>query len=285
MQCVVTLFFIAAVVFIGCGKSDPETETQNSPTTVRSITPYPTQAPKPAAGNLSTLTTDIKPNSNGIIELKDGEVLRIVPDGQAPVLGRPGPVVDKEGETFTIRGPGGGQHVEILIDDDEKSARIATSFPIDLGKDELPDGTHIVRVYLCAADNESVKQPEQVGIVQVHINKKTNDSDFTREPTLAYTQPLLQCRPRNVVLDFALKNVPLESDGIRLKEHAVNAVITDASGNKVEKTLTTWEPSDVDGLTKGAHTVVLQLMKVSGDGTMAPVDNSYSSTKRTFTVN
>ncbi len=270
---VIAMILVAA----GCRQAEQEhgAGMRSEPGGEIAIKPYKVKRNFLISGDLANLYTDPIP-VDSVIHLIKGEKVRILAKNY-PSLGRPVLIADSRGDTISMLGPGGGQHVEILIDDDEQTARIATNFPIEL--DPLEEGTHIVRVYLCSADNECIKDAVQVGFLPIHINKKTNDTNFAKLPTIAYTQPLKYCRSRNVVLDFALHEVPVDEHGVLLNGYSVFATLSNSSGMSVTAELKEWQPCDIENLRPGKYTLNLQLRQNGVD-----IPSSFAHTTRTFYV-
>ena len=244
------------------------------------IKPYETLAQLPKQGSLMEIHTDPMPGSDGAIRLGSGERLKILVDDPPQKIHSSVPVVRFKTDTATIVPPeGGGQHIEILIDDIETTARTVEKFPFEIDV-PLSNGPHLIRMYLRADDDECVKSTKQVGCYQVNINMPPNGVDFNVLPTIVCTQPLKQTDASMAVLDFVLHGVPVTAEGDLLDKYTVVAGISDESGSSASVELAKWQPSRITNLTSGKkYTVTLQLKK---DGT--DINSKFAHTTRTFTV-
>jgi hypothetical protein len=148
-------------------------------------------------GTLAPVMISPLPDASGIINSNTIAVNATLPKlGTPPKLPPGGP-----------HGPGGGQYIELLIDDDPVTARVTAALPYQLS---LPDGTHLLQFIMSAGDGECIKDNGYVASAVVHINSKSAAGMSAAVPMIIYNLPRVSHRHDDVILDFALLNVAID---------------------------------------------------------------------------
>lgn len=181
-----------------------------------------------------------------------------------------------------------GQTVHVVVDNDpyvavnepsidpfnEDGYYFDTSFKFELPYN-LSEGIHTLRMFPARSFGESLKGEHtyQVGYFYVGWSGGAPDTDL-KGPYITYNEPSDQIPLREnlpVLLDFLVSNCELTPDGYK-------AVVT-IDGN-IKRTLTAWQPYYIYGLTRGQHSIRLQLIDVNG----RVVNGSFNDTTRTIMV-
>jgi hypothetical protein len=142
---------------------------------------------------------------------------------------------------------------------------------------KLSNGFHTIRVFLARSFGESLKGNKVFFASYFFVKDRTDTSELEvlDGPYLTYNEPsnlsqLEEDKP--VLLDFYLSNVDLTQDGYKVRM---------TIDGKYERVLTTWQPYYIYGLTKGNHTVRLELIDSKGKLVSGP----YNDTTRKIKVN
>ncbi len=171
-----------------------------------------------------------------------------------------------------------GQNIRVIIDE-ERPFGIHKTFVDSLDDNNLyfnkrlnkkipfslKPGQHIIRTFPVRSYGESLKRPGSFAASTFYVGKKENDLNVKLSgPYLTYSEPqgtFPYKKNGAILLDFYLTNTELSKDGykVRLTVDAENARI-----------LTEWVPYFLYGLTKGDHSIRLELLdpqnqKVSGE--------------------
>ncbi len=227
-------------------------------------------------GGLNTL--QIGPLPNQQTNVIESNVLII--NGVLPDLGKPGKPSTGAG------GPGGGQYVEILIDDDAEASRITTHVPYAL---HLPDGTHMLHFLLSSGDGECIKEGVQAISRVVHIQRKTRPTWEHTGPMIVYNLPRAAHRINDIIVDFAVLNVPIEpldiTGSLRMINHEVSVRIDggEFDGSEVDR-LDVANTHLVSGLTPGVEYTIELVLIDRATGELDPLLHPFARTKpRRFT--
>ncbi len=141
---------------------------------------------------------------------------------------------------------------------------------------KLKKGFHTIRIFLARSFGESLKGDKIYFASYFFVGERTEISDmeiFT-EPYLTYNEPSNLSRleeGKPVLLDFYLSNVELSSDGYKVRM---------TIDGKYKRVLTNWQPYYIYGMTKGKHTVRLELI----DSNNKLVPGPFNDTTRTIKV-
>lgn len=119
----------------------------------------------------------------------------------------------------------------------------------------LKEGVHTLRMFPARSFGESLKGENTFAIQRFYVGKKDSNKevDFSK-PFLTYNEPSDQLPLRvdqPVLLDFLIANCELSPDGYKVR------LTIDGSNHRI---LTSWQPYYIYGLTKGKHTIRLELM-------------------------
>lgn len=140
----------------------------------------------------------------------------------------------------------------------------------------LKEGMHVIRAFPDRSYGESLKGPGCYAAGIFYIGSKIKNFDFNlNEPYLTYNEPLETIQyssNKPILLDFYLSNIQLSRDGFKVK-------IT--INNDVVRSLTDWVPYYIYGLSKGKHTIRLQLIDEKNN----QVTGRFNDVSRTIIVN
>lgn len=139
----------------------------------------------------------------------------------------------------------------------------------------LSKGEHVIRVFPARSYGESLKGEKMFAVQTFYLGQKVENSKVDLSgPYLTYNEPsdlLYLTTEKPVLLDFYVTNISLSSDGYKIK------ATVDKS---TERMITSWQPYYIYGLTKGKHTLRLQLVDERG----RQVPGEFNDVTRTFTV-
>ena len=149
-----------------------------------------------------------------------------------------------------------------------------TSYKFEIPKN-LSQGEHVLRVFLARSFGESLKGEQTFFASTFYVGSSGGSNQFDlSQPYITYNEPSNEMDldgSKPVLLDFYVSNCELTSDGYKVR------LIID--GN-IARTLTSWQPYYIYGLTKGKHTIQLELM--NNNGKVLP--GIFNDTKRTITI-
>ncbi len=181
-----------------------------------------------------------------------------------------------------------GQSVHVFIDDNfymAYSRSVMDSFDenrefndkiVRFSVKELSDGEHVIRAFPVRSFKESLKG-RGCYFARVFYYKSTaskNPFDINA-PCLTYNQPqgiYYQNANSPLLLDFYIMNCRLSSDGYRVR------LFIDG---QFQEALDRWTPYLIYGLSKGSHTISLQLVDSHG----RQVPGLFNHTTRTIIIN
>ncbi|MBY0529080.1 MAG: hypothetical protein K2P51_02705 [Rhabdochlamydiaceae bacterium] len=140
---------------------------------------------------------------------------------------------------------------------------------------KLQPGMHVMRVFPVRSFNESLKGDNCFAAIIFYYKQKKSDSQVDlSQPFLTYNEPQGEYSYNNgqpILLDFYLTNCELSKDGYKVRLSIDNANV---------RTLVQWVPHYLYGLSKGMHTIRLELL----DKDNQPVPGYFNDIQRTFTI-
>lgn len=231
--------------------------------------------PVPRTPESNTVVLAISVPKNGEVKVKNPVWIQFRMDGYP--LGA-GSQFDRADEVAVSRM---GQTVHVVVDDypyiavnepsidpfNEDGYYYDTRYKFELPY-SLKTGIHTIRMFPARSYGESLKGENTFQTAYFYIGNRDAgpDVDFD-QPFLTYNEPsdqipLSQSRP--ALLDFYISNCELSADGYK--------VILTVDG-KYKRTLTSWQPYYIYGLTKGHHTIRLQLVNAKGSVVKGPFND------------
>lgn len=246
-------------------------------------------------GDLNSLAIGPLPTDTDVIESDSIIINAALPDLGSPAQLAPANVAGSGG-------PGGGQYIEVLIDDQARSGRVTAMVPYAMHfipvpldspepvPEELLFGSHILHFIVSSGDGLCVKDPGYAASRVVHVRKKDNDDLNADGPIIIYNLPRASHFRDDVTVDFALLNVDLDEadpDGrVRITHFQVQALITTEEGVFVTVgMLNYYHPYRVTGLEPGDYNITLALVARTSDHEQELEDQPYSRCRpRAFTV-
>jgi hypothetical protein len=251
-------------VFASCGKhSEPAAGADT--TQHVSIIPAPHIAYPPA---------ELK-----IIEPREGQVLKNPTDSIFIVIQATGTklsVPTDADSTLGIAYAKQGQHVHVIVDDKPYMADFKNGQPFNVGL--LSPGMHTIRAFPSFSWHESIKSPGSFAtrtfFVGTASNAGAHPENNLNAPLLTYSRPkgtYSGGEGSKVLLDFYVSNAKLASDAYRVKIWIDSVAMPD---------IVTWQPYFIEGLSKGKHTIHLQLIAPNG----SVVPGSYNSPSGEITI-
>lgn len=119
----------------------------------------------------------------------------------------------------------------------------------------LKDGPHILRIFPVRSFDESLKGDKAFEATYFYVGKKEGKTVDLSQPYLTYNQPLGDFDgDKPILLDFLVSNTLLSKDGYKVR------LTIDGSDKRI---LTQWVPYYIYGLSKGPHTIKLELLDSS----------------------
>jgi hypothetical protein len=139
-----------------------------------------------------------------------------------------------------------GQHVHLILNDREYRAIYDLSEPVVF--EDLPAGTHVLRVFPGRDWHESVKTPGAFAMRTFHVGDGDPAPPMDLEgPLLTYSRPVGEyagAAADSILVDFYLSGVRLSPEGFRVR------VEVDGVG---EALINQWAPHLLVGLPDGDH--------------------------------
>jgi hypothetical protein len=119
----------------------------------------------------------------------------------------------------------------------------------------LKEGVHTIRMFPARSFGEGLKGENAFAVLRFYVGDVDSGKrvDFSK-PFLTYNEPSNQMplsQDQPVLLDFLIANCELTPDGYKVR--------LTIDGN-VNRTLTSWQPYYIYGLSKGKHTIRLELL-------------------------
>ena len=256
---------LIAVMLSSCAKqSQPVPQQAQSPTPVQVI-PAP-QMQYPAA--------KLK-----IIAPREGQVLKKASDSVRIVMFLTGMslgVRTPNDSTLGIAYTKMGQHIHVIVDSTPYMADFVNGQPFNVGV--LAPGMHTIRAFPSFSWHESIKSPGAFATRTFYVGTapkgKTVAPNNLDGPLLTYSRPkgtYSGDEAKKIMLDFYVSNAKIAPDRYRVKLWIDGKPMSD---------LLFWQAYYTEGLSKGQHTVRLQLTAPNG----TPVPGTYNSPSETITV-
>ena len=139
----------------------------------------------------------------------------------------------------------------------------------------LKEGSHTLRVFPTRSYGESLKGENTLHAITFHLGSSGGNSgtDLSK-PYLTYNEPSNQVRlveGKPVLLDFLISNCELTADGYKVR-------LTIDGRNS--QSLVSWQPYYIYGLSKGKHTIRLELI----DGRGRLVSGPFNDVERKIVI-
>ncbi|MCS6824567.1 MAG: hypothetical protein NZ529_09740 [Cytophagaceae bacterium] len=151
-----------------------------------------------------------------------------------------------------------GQHIHLILNNEPYLARYETDF-----SETLKEGTYVALSFLSRSYHESLKHKNAYDIRQFTVGTGTYEKvDLTR-PMLFYSRPkgeYIGKDTTNILLDFYLVNVKLSENGYKVR----------ATIDGQEFIITSWKAYFIKGLTKGEHSIKIELLDKHGKPVSSP---------------
>lgn len=138
----------------------------------------------------------------------------------------------------------------------------------------LGQGAHTLRIFPARSYGESLKGNRTFVAFPFYVGKREGNIPDLSKPYLTYNEPsdrMELTTDQPVLLDFYISNCELTSDGYRVRLSV---------DGKVTRMLTVWVPYYLYGLSKGKHTIRLELLDRNGK----LVDGPFSDVSQTIHV-
>jgi hypothetical protein len=170
-----------------------------------------------------------------------------------------------------------GPHLHVFLDNQPYQAVYNASEPLVL--EDLPPGTHTLRVFASRPWYESFKNEAAYAQTTFHIFSKTDENNPNPTlPLLTYNQPQASYFAEPIMLDFYLTNQP----HLAAQENpGIGQVRIRCTINGESFTLDQWQPIYLKGFKSGKNWVQLELLDEQGN----PIKNAFNNTIRVINYN
>ena len=170
-----------------------------------------------------------------------------------------------------------GPHLQVFLDNQPYQAVYNASEPLVF--EDLPPGTHTLRVFASHPWNESFKNSSAYAQTTFHIFTKTDENNPNPTlPLLTYNQPQASYGAEPIMLDFYLTNLPHLAAG---ENPDLGQVRIRCTINGESFTLDQWLPIYLKGFKPGKNWVQLELLDEQGH----PIKNAFNKTIRVISYN
>jgi hypothetical protein len=180
----------------------------------------------------------------------------------------------------------GSAYVALALDNTPVKTVYDTKAPLklsDLGAGAVAEGQHVLAAFATLGNNESVKTPGALVVVEFFVGKARTKAVDVTKPLLVANRPVGEYdgdQANHVLIDFEIANDKLQ-DG---KDH-VHIMVTgpgiDSDKPLLAESNKIGTPYYLDNLQNGRYTVKLDLM--SGDNKAVP--GPWNSASREITIN
>lgn len=170
-----------------------------------------------------------------------------------------------------------GPHLHVFLDNQPYQAVYNASEPLVF--EDLPPGTHTLRVFASRPWHESFKNEAAYAQTTFHIFTKTDQNNPNPTlPLLTYSRPQASYGAEPIMLDFYLTN--LQQRAIQ-ENPDLGQVRIRCTINGESFTLDQWQPIYLKGFKPGKNWVQLELLDEQGN----PIKNAFNNTIRVISYN
>lgn len=170
-----------------------------------------------------------------------------------------------------------GPHLHVFLDNQPYQAVYNASEPLVF--EDLPPGTHTLRVFASRPWHESFKNEAAYAQTTFHIFTKTEENNPNpTQPLLTYSRPQASYGAEPIMLDFYLTNLPPLAAG---ENPDIGQVQIRCTINGESFTLDQWQPIYLKGFQPGKNWVQLELLDEQGN----PIKNTFNNTIRVISYN
>ena len=168
-----------------------------------------------------------------------------------------------------------GPHLHVILDNQPYKAVYDLDQPLVF--EDLPPGTHTLRVFASRPWHESFKNEGAYAQTTFHVFTKTTDNNPEPAlPLLTYSRPTGSYGAEPIMLDFYLTNAPLhivaqESPDDEIADWRIRVTV-----NGESFVLDRWQPIYLTGFKPGKNWVQLEFLDEQGN----PVKNVFNDTVR-----
>ena len=160
-----------------------------------------------------------------------------------------------------------GQHVHLIVDNEQYIAVYNVGDPINIGK--VGPGTHSLVAFPSRSYHESVKSPGASSIVNFYVGEPLGVFTLSPDtPSIIYSRPKGTYKgdaAKTIMLDFYLNNVELKPGGNTARYTISKKGIGNAIDEKYTIDLDQWTPAFITGLGSGKYLVTLELLDKNGN--------------------
>ncbi len=171
-----------------------------------------------------------------------------------------------------------GPHLHVVLDNQPYKAVYDLDQPLVF--EDLPPGTHTLRVFASRPWHESFKNEGAYAQTTFHVFTKTTDNNpDPTQPVLTYSRPTGSYGAEPIMLDFYLTNAPLhlvaqENPDDEIADWRIRVTV-----NGESFVLDRWQPVYLKGFKPGKNWVQLEFLDEQGN----PVKNVFNNTARLIT--
>jgi len=171
-----------------------------------------------------------------------------------------------------------GPHLHVVLDNQPYKAVYDLDQPLVF--EDLPPGTHTLRVFASRPWHESFKNEGAYAQTTFHVFTKTTDNNpDPAQPVLTYSRPTGSYGAEPIMLDFYLTNAPLhlvaqENPDDEIADWRIRVTV-----NGESFVLDRWQPVYLKGFKPGKNWVQLEFLDEQGN----PVKNVFNNTVRLIT--
>ena len=250
----------------------------------RTATPPPPQVPKPVPAKVQPNISEASPPA--VIQQLRQELDKYQP--QVKILS-PQPDEVLQDNTVTVKFQvqdlpifknadlGLGPHLHVFLDNQPYQAVYNASEPLVF--EDLPPGTHTLRVFASRPWHESFKNEAAYAQTTFHIFTKTDENNPNPTlPLLTYSRPQASYGAEPIMLDFYLTNQPPLA---AVENSDIGQVRIRCTINGESFTLDQWQPIYLKGFKPGKNWVQLELLDEQGN----PIKNAFNNTIRVISYN
>jgi hypothetical protein len=168
-----------------------------------------------------------------------------------------------------------GPHLHVILDNQPYIPVYDVNQPLIL--QELPPGTHTLRVFASRPWHESFKNEGAYAQTTFHIFTKTDDnSPDTRLPLLTYSRPQGSYGAEPILIDFYLTNAPLRLGGKDNSDDLFSDWRIRCTINDESFVFDRWQAVYLKGFKPGNNWVKLEFLDNQGNA----VKNAFNTTVR-----